>query len=891
MGASSGKDHVQAGGPAARGARARPSRDDVAMARPSSSPPQTVTVEGRRLQLTNLEKVYYPATGTTKGEVLQYLAQVAPALLRHASHRPATRKRWPDGVAGQMFFQKNLDASTPSWVPRRTIRHRSSTNDYVLVDDLATLTWLGQTATLEIHVPQWRFGRTGTPMPPDRLVLDLDPGPGAGLPECAEVARLARDILRGMDLDPLPVTSGSKGIHLYAALTGHDDSLTADAVSAVAHELARHLESEHPDLVVSDMKKSLRAGKVLVDWSQNNGAKTTIAPYSLRGRDEPTVAAPRTWAELDDPDLRHLGFREVLERLERDGDLLEPLAAGHLAQLEPTPERMATFERTPAERLETYRAKRDPDRTPEPFGPASPPAREGAPTFVVQEHHARRLHWDFRLEHEGVLVSWALPRGEPTDPKQNHLAVQTEDHPLEYGSFEGTIPAGEYGGGEVTIWDAGTYDLEKWREGEVIVTLHSERRGSRRLALIRTGGRGGDDENSWLIHRTKAQPGDDDTPVDASDDAPDDEQAPAAAGPPGRSEVPAEAPRPMLASTAPPAELARLDPDDWAFEVKWDGFRAVVQVDAPDPAADDEPARVRLTSRSGQDLTVTFPELQSLGGMVAADDLPLVLDGEIVALDADGRPSFHRLQQRANLARPRDVEKARRRVGVDLVLFDALVVAGRSVVDRPYEERRAALARVVTPRRPVHVPDALDGDLDEALETSRLMRLEGVVAKRRGSTYTPGRRSRDWLKIKHARTQEVVVVGWRPLHAGTGREDARVAGSLLLAVPDDEGTLRYVGKVGTGFKEADRRQVVRRLRPVDDAPLDGVPRAEAVHARWAAPEHVAEVGYGDWTGDAADLAGDAGGTSVADDEGPRLRHSVWRGWRDDKRPEDVVVEG
>lgn len=838
------------------------------MARSPSAPPQTVSVEGRRMQLTNLDKVYYPATGTTKGEVLQYLAQVAPALLRHASHRPATRKRWPDGVAGQMFFQKNLDASTPSWVPRRSIRHRTSTNDYVLVDDLATLTWLGQTATLEIHVPQWRFGRTGTPLPPDRLVLDLDPGPGAGLPECAEVARLARDVLVGMDLDPFPVTSGSKGIHLYAALTGQGESLTSDAVSAVAKELARHLESEHPDLVVSDMKKSLRAGKVLVDWSQNNGAKTTIAPYSLRGRDEPTVAAPRTWAELDDPDLRHLTYPEVLERLERDGDLLEPLAAGHLAQLEPTPERMATFQRAPADRLGTYRSKRDPDRTPEPFGPDAPQEATGAPTFVIQEHHARRLHWDFRLEHEGVLVSWALPKGEPSDPKQNHLAVQTEDHPLEYGSFEGTIPAGEYGGGEVTIWDAGTYELEKWREGEVIVTLHSERRGSRRLALIRTGGRGGGDDSSWLIHRTKDQPG----------DGTGGETAPVERG---AHVEHVEAPRPMLATTAPPARLARLDAADWAFEVKWDGFRAVIEV-----VADGGDRSVRLTSRSGQDLTATFPELQALADMVSGDDLPLVLDGEIVALDAEGRPEFRRLQQRANLTKPRDVEKARRRVTVDLVLFDVLRVTGRSLEQATYTERRAELEHVVTPRRPVHVPVALDGDLDEALETSRLMRLEGVVAKRRASTYTPGRRSRDWLKVKHARTQEVVVVGWRPLHAGTGREDARVAGSLLLAVPDGTGTLQYVGKVGTGFTEADRRAVVRRLRPVPDPPLDGVPRPEAAHARWAAPERVAEVSYGDWTG----TPGDSGSDREASADPPRLRHSVWRGWRDDKSPAEIRVE-
>lgn len=308
----------------------------------TSTAAQTVSVGGHRLKLTNLDKVLYPATGTTKGEVLAYLAAVADVLLPHASNRPATRKRWPNGVEGPVFFQKNLDAGTPTWVRRRTIQHKDHANEYPLVNDLATLTWLGQVAALEIHVPQWQFGRTGVQKNPDRLVLDLDPGEGAGLPECAEVARLARDVLRGMGLDPLPVTSGSKGIHLYAALDGHQ---TTDEVSAVAHELARYLEAEHPDLVVSDMKKALRGGKVLVDWSQNNGNKTTIAPYSLRGRAHPTVAAPRTWDELDDPDLAHLDKDQVVERVQSMGDPLAALTAGHLASLEPTPERMATFAR------------------------------------------------------------------------------------------------------------------------------------------------------------------------------------------------------------------------------------------------------------------------------------------------------------------------------------------------------------------------------------------------------------------------------------------------------------------------------------------------------------------------------------------------------------------
>src|SRR5690554_5148078 len=218
---------------------------------------QTVTVEGHRLTLTNLDKVLYPATGTTKADVIAYYAEIAPVLLPHVENRPATRKRWVHGVGtadepGEVFFQKNLDSSAPSWVKRRPIEHKNHTNEYPLVNDVATLTWLGQIAALEIHVPQWKFGRNGAIRNPDRIVLDLDPGDGVGLLECVEVARLARTILKGMGLEPVPVTSGSKGIHLYAGLDGKQ---TSDQIPAGAHELARALEADHPDLVVSDMKK------------------------------------------------------------------------------------------------------------------------------------------------------------------------------------------------------------------------------------------------------------------------------------------------------------------------------------------------------------------------------------------------------------------------------------------------------------------------------------------------------------------------------------------------------------------------------------------------------------------------------------------------------------
>jgi bifunctional non-homologous end joining protein LigD len=818
---------------------------------------QVVSIDGHRVRLTNLDKVLYPETGTTKAEVIDYYARIAAVLLPHAENRPATRKRWVHGVGtadapGQMFFQKNLDDSTPSWVRRRAIEHRDHTNEYPLVNDLATLTWLAQIAALEIHVPQWRFGRTGVRKNPDRLVLDLDPGPGAGLPECVEVARIARGILGGMGLDPLPVTSGSKGIHLYAALDGRQSS---DEVSAVAHELARALEADHPDLVVSDMKKSLRDGKVLVDWSQNNGNKTTIVPYSLRGRERPMVAAPRTWDELDGGDLAQLDYTEVLARVEERGDPLAALAAGHLASLEPTAERMAGFETAAPDRLAKYRSMRDAGKTPEPV-PAEPAGASDGMSFVIQEHHARRLHYDFRLEHDGVLVSWALPKGVPTEVSKNHLAVQTEDHPIEYGSFEGRIPAGEYGAGDVTIWDAGTYELEKWRDGaEVIVVLHGEKHGTHRYALIHSGGSGERAENNWLIHLMKDQSPEHKDYHDHRQHPP--RKAPRAGLPPEPAARPDadRPPSPMLATLG--TEAAIDDEAEWAFEMKWDGVRAIAEVRG---------GAVRLFSRNGIDITEGYPDLAPLADAVDGD---AVLDGEIVALGAGNRPDFGRLQGRMHLRRSADVERAVRDIPVHLMVFDVLEAEGGSLTRAPYTERRAVLDRVVSPGERVQVPPAFDGDLEAAMGSSAALGLEGVMAKKRDGLYSPGARSRTWLKLKHHRTQEVVVVGWR---LGKGAR-ARTAGSLLLGVPDGD-DLRYVGRVGSGFDEAALDDMMPRLRRmVRQTPgVVGVPAADARDAVWVTPRLVGEVEFAEWT------------------PSGRLRQPTWRGWRPDKEVADVTIE-
>ncbi len=896
------------------------------MARTGRSGRQKFQVGQRTLSVSSLGKVLYPETGTTKADVMHYYLAVAEVLIPQVVRRPVTRKRWVDGVGtedtpGEVFFRKDLEDSAPDWIPTGRIQHSERTNTYPLAEEPAVLAWFAQVAALELHTPQWRFGRNGQPRNPDRLVLDLDPGEGVGLAECAEVARWCREVLDGMGMESFPVTSGSQGIHLYAALDGQHN---AKAISQVAHELARALEADHPDLVISTMKKADRGGKVFVDWSQNNGAKTTVSPYSLRGRSRPWVAAPRTWAELEDPDLAQLELEQVLERVADGLDPIAPLGwtpdgdAGSEDVSDPDAPDAVTAQTL--DRLATYRSMRDPAKTAEPV-PVEPPApRELAdgelPSFVIQEHHARRLHWDFRLEHSGVLVSWAVPKGPPLDTDTNRLAVMTEDHPLEYGTFEGTIAQGEYGAGEVTIWDSGVYEREKWREGkEVIGVLHGRPDGGlggvpRRYALINAPGMGG--EKNWLLHLMKDQPEPDDGPSPSAmkgtslrAQARQQKMARPAAPPTFTLE---DLPAPMLATTGTPAQVQHTvgDGEDWAFEMKWDGYRVIAGIGLGSEAD----GTVVLSSRNGQDLTDRIPALSGSGGLtevLTGEALELggaVVDGELVALDEQGRPDFGLLQAvlgdsfrsgsggRASSRRPRrtaeekaELERLREETELRYMVFDILHLgppgaadgARRSLLRTPYGERREILRDVVgkaveggAGNGTVAVPPAHTGTLAQAERVSRELGLEGVVAKRMDAVYLPGRRGSAWVKLKTQAHQSVVVVGAREGKGGR----AGGIGSLLTAVPDDEGELRYAGRVGTGFSAAQLKQIEERLRTLErkTPPVGDVPVEDQADAWWVRAQLVGEVQL-------------AGRTR----EG-RLRQAVWRGWRPDLSVEDVTWE-
>jgi bifunctional non-homologous end joining protein LigD len=850
-----------------------------------------IQVEGRELTISNLDKVYFPGSGFTKGEVIKFYTDIADVIVPHLQDRPLTLKRYPEGVEREHFYEKNAPSHTPSWVKRFAVPRSEggSPINYILCNDSATLIWVTNLGDIEKHV---LLARVPDLNRPTSIVFDLDPGEPADLVDCGRVALHLRKVLEALGLKSFVKVSGSKGLHLSVPL---NSDVTYEMTQPFAKSVAELARQEAPDQIVSDMSKALRRGKVLIDWSQNSDFKTTVAVYAMRARPAgPFISMPITWAELEkavkrrDRDMLYFAPDAAVKRLARMGDLFEPVLT--LKQILPSaftealaanpPPRLSTWQRhrrtSAANRdrsLREYAAKRNPARTPEPVAhQAGSRAREGVHRFVIQKHQARRLHYDFRLEMQGVLRSWAVPKGPPTQPREARLAMHVEDHPIEYENFEGTIPAGNYGAGTVMVWDHGEYeDLTGDPETAFAAgKLHMVLRGTKlngewilvkdkrddeghRWLLIKAGEAMSHitpdiDDRSAITGRTMAE-------ITEANDAQWQSNRPAATrDQPPRAALPrveADFIEPMQCK--PVTKLP--EEEGWMFEIKFDGYRCI---------AVKTGSTVKLYSRRENTLNDRFPDVVAALEGFKGD---FVMDGEIVAADEQGRPSFQLLQNSSLRKHP-----------IYFHAFDLLNRDGRDLRDSPIERRRQNLNELLAEATdPIRVSPLLDAPGGQVLKAVQELGLEGVIGKRTGSLYESGKRSGAWIKHRTNRRQEFVIGGYVP---GAHGFDA-----LLVGVYETR-HLVYVAKVRNGFLARHRKEILPQLKKlaIPECPFANLPEKKSSRwgesltaekmqeCRWVRPKLVCEVAFVEWT------------------DGGKLRHCSFIAMRDDKKASAVVRE-
>ncbi|HYF34443.1 MAG TPA: non-homologous end-joining DNA ligase, partial [Prosthecobacter sp.] len=674
---------------------------------------QQIQIDGRALSVSNLEKVYYPESGFTKGEVIHFYSTIAGAILPHLCDRPLTLKRYPEGVTGEHFYEKNAPSHTPSWVKRGAVPRSEGGGDinYVLCNDRATLVWVTNLGDIEKHVLLAQYPDVNHPT---SIVFDLDPGEPAGLLDCCEVALELKRVFDALKLESFVKVSGSKGLHLSVPL---NSKTPYEIAQPFAKTIAELMAQQQPDRVVSEMAKQLRRGKVLIDWSQNSDFKTTVCVYAMRAkRGEPFISMPVTWAEVAKAvkrgDEAPLFFtpEASIRRIKKLGDLYAPvlklkqqLPAGFTKALSAgPPPKLSRWPRNSKKAevkdksLREYAAKRDHTQTPE---PAAQPARsrkseKGAHRFVIQKHAASHLHYDFRLEMQGVLRSWAVPKGPPTQPKEARLAMHVEDHPLEYADFEGTIPPGNYGAGTVMVWDQGTYEditgnaAAAYHQGKMHLKMKGKKLAGEWILL--KDRREDEDSNKWLLIKAGSAiaisaKADDTSVISGRSMAKiakaNDRQ--------WQSNRPAEEKKPVAklgkrkrATNVRPVFIEPMQckpvpelPDEggWLFELKLDGYRCV---------AVKAGGKTRLWSRNEKAFNARFPKVAE-----ALQELPgeFTIDGEVVAVDSEGRHSFQLLQNSVS-SQP----------SVLYYAFDLLNQDGEDLLQLPIEHRKERLSELLT---------------------------------------------------------------------------------------------------------------------------------------------------------------------------------------------------
>jgi len=626
-------------------------------------------IEGRKVKITNLDKILYPSLGVSKAELIQTYIQLAPYALPHLKDRPLTMIRFPDGVHGNKFYSKNKPTWTPKWIPDVEVAHENDTIKYVLANEVATLAWTANLAALDLHPMQVRSKHMDKP---DQFIFDLDPSPEFGFDRIKEMALSLKVFLESYGYHPFVKTSGSKGLHIYIPLVVDQ---TIDKVFDAFKKISQEYVAANKDIATLGITKTKRKGKVLLDIYRNHKSQTCAAPYTTRAREGAPISTPFRWEMMDQiKSSKQWNVRTIMDYLQEEGDPWENFYE-YASELHTVRKAISTAKEVKAkakkekviddpvaaEKLEKYDKKRNFKKTSE---PTAEPVAGNNDRFVIQLHDASNLHYDLRLEQDGVLLSWAIPKGFPS------------------------------------------------------------RNGVKRLAI--------------------------------------------------EKKVPSK--------------------KDYFYEVKWDGIRVIASI------WHDE---VKLLSRSGRDMTDRFPQIvQQLKDEMSHSAL---MDGEIVALEANGAPNFAKVISRMHTSGKNAIERTSKKIKTTFYAFDCMVIDGVNICNLPVEKRREWLRTLFDDREHLRYSNTFE-DGEGLFAAAETMGLEGIMAKKRGARYVDGKRSENWLKIKVRHDDEATLIGYTK---GKGDRSGSF-GSLHLA-KIEEGKYTYMGKVGTGYDHAMMKEIFAKL--------------------------------------------------------------------------------
>lgn len=740
-------------------------------------------VEGQEVRLSNIDRIIYPGLKIPKAEIIQYYLSISDYILKYIKNRPLTLIRYPKGIDQEKFYAKTKPKWTPEWIDSFEITHTKENIAYIVPKRKADIVWLANLSALELHPMQFEIHDEDHP---DHFILDLDPPEGSSFESVKEVALMLKDFLEELGYTPFVKTSGSKGAHILIPIVlGYTHEQMMESVKRLAGIFVKR----YPKRSTLHINKSKRQDRILIDILRNHKGQTTVAPYSLRGKAGAPISMPMSWE-----DFQGLEFSNQITIKNYQDYLPQSIAAwssfeNSRVELHDRKKLDQNLDDLVKGKLKTYYEKRDFSQTSEPRVKQSQGPNN---RYTIQLHDASNLHYDLRLEEDGSLLSWAIPKGLPVRPGVKRMAIRTEDHPLSYLHFEGIIPKGNYGAGEMWIFETGTFKWLEKKEKSYKIELSSGTQ-TRIFHLFQTK------EDQWLIELKSV----------------------------GLAKLDIANQFPVMLAESGEALLH----GNYLYEIKWDGIRAMIHL---------EGGKVSITSRGKKDLTEKFPELQSIKSYLDVEQG--IFDGEIVCLDDQGKPVFSNVISRMHTTGKQNIELKSKANKAVVYLFDCLMFDGKLITELPLYKRRAWLKASFKKQETYRLSESFENG-SHLLEAVRKMGLEGIMMKTKDGKYMIGSRSTNWLKLKNRFKAKAYIIGYTK---GKG-DRSGLFGSLHLAIKNED-KLKYMGRVGTGFNSTQLEEYFKLFETYIDAakPIDDKIEQEK-DTVWMRPELLCEIKYASLT--------------------------------------------